>query len=438
MSIHIRCSHCGSALKAPDGLAGTTAPCPNCRELVRIPAEVDLSMPVAPIVSTPVAASPSPNVVIPTSVSGLRSWQSELPQEAVVRPLRPEPVAEAPSMLARGRFVYWLFAVSLIPLALSLLGANDDFRERFVQTVKSHPELVQQLEDVHSQKALKALVSRLPDGRIHGAHLSVDSWAHWFYALLATGGFFGVIWLLFVPGNASPKQILTVGLATATFGIIFLLGVQWIAAATAGWNMMGASIITLFFYIVKFIGFSYSAAMSPHTGFWLSFLGFTFGVGLCEELTKALPVIFYIRGGSKLDWHGACMWGLASGIGFGIAEGIMYSSEQYNGFSTSGIYLVRFVSCVGLHAMWGASVAIMVWRRREWLQSDGEWSDLLASLLYILAIPMVLHGLYDTMLKKDMQGAAFLVALASFAWLVVLTEWTRAAAPRRREIATGS
>jgi hypothetical protein len=30
---------------------------------------------------------------------------------------------------------------------------------------------------------------------------------------------------------------------------------------------------------------------------------------------------------------------------------------------------------------------------------------------------MVLHGLYDTLLKKEMNGMAFAVALASFGWL---------------------
>ena len=72
---------------------------------------------------------------------------------------------------------------------------------------------------------------------------------------LSTAGFFGLIWLLFIPGNANPKQMLTVGVATATFGIIFLLAVQWIAAVTQGFYMTGGSIVVVLFYIVKFIGF---------------------------------------------------------------------------------------------------------------------------------------------------------------------------------------
>src|SRR5438132_8581921 len=33
-------------------------------------------------------------------------------------------------------------------------------------------------------------------------------------------------------------------------------------------------------------------------------------------------------------WNSLLMWGLASGIGFGIAEGIMYSSRYYNGIES--------------------------------------------------------------------------------------------------------
>jgi RsiW-degrading membrane proteinase PrsW (M82 family) len=432
MSIQVRCGHCGKALKAPDGLAGKAAPCPICRELVQVPAAV----PVTPTLVTPVApvrvaTTPARVAMTQVPVAGMHSPQPAMLPRAVSRDPKPESAAEA-TMLFRGRFFYWLFAVCLIPLALSLLNDKDDINERIAQTLKAHPEVrFGQNEPVTTE----TLLSKLPGKRIDGAHLSYDTWMHWVYALLATGGFFGVIWLLFIPGNASPRQVFIVGLATATFGIVFLLAVQWIAAATEGHYMTGASIVVVLFYIVKFIGFSYSAAMNPETGFWLSFLGFTFGVGLCEELTKALPIIFYVRAGNRLDWRGACMWGLASGIGFGIAEGIMYSSEHYNGFCVASIYLVRFVSCVGLHAIWGASAAIMVWRRREWLQSDSERGELAVSLLYILAVPMVLHGLYDTMLKKDMQGMALLVAVASFVWLSVLYEWTHAIVPRRRAAA---
>ena len=60
---------------------------------------------------------------------------------------------------------------------------------------------------------------------------------------------------------------------------------------------------------------------------------------------------------------------LASGIGFGVSEGIMYSTRYYNGIVGVDLYFVRFISCVALHAIWTASVAISLVRRQ------GEYED---------------------------------------------------------------
>lgn len=201
---------------------------------------------------------------------------------------------------------------------------------------------------------------------------------------------------------------------------------QIIAAWADGrWLISRNPIILVFFYVFKFIGFSYSVASDPEYGFLMSFLGFTLGVGLCEELTKALPILFMVRGEGDLDWRGACAWGLASGVGFGVAEGIMYSSDYYNGVTSGGIYVVRFVSCVGLHAMWAAAVGIMIARLRDDMQQDWGWGELIIAILKIQGVPMVLHGLYDVMLKKEMELAALGIAALSFAWLALLIEWMR-------------
>jgi RsiW-degrading membrane proteinase PrsW (M82 family) len=132
-----------------------------------------------------------------------------------------------------------------------------------------------------------------------------------------------------------------------------------------------------------------------------------------------------MRSPRGIEWRGACVWGLASGVGFGVAEGIMYSSDYYNGIHTSGIYLVRFVSCVALHAIWSAAVGLTLWHQRSRLAEDLDLKELAVVILIALAGPMILHGLYDTMLKRDMSIWALVTALASFAWLAGLIEWTR-------------
>src|SRR5262249_46186333 len=48
-----------------------------------------------------------------------------------------------------------------------------------------------------------------------------------------------------------------------------------------------------------------------------------------------------------------------------------------------------------------------------------RWQDLVAPTLVYIAVPMVLHGLYDTLLKKEMAAMALLVAVLSFGYLAL-------------------
>ena len=47
-------------------------------------------------------------------------------------------------------------------------------------------------------------------------------------------------------------------------------------------------------------------------------------------------------------------------VGLGLAEGIIYSSDFYYGIATADAYVVRFISCVALHAFGGAATALMI------------------------------------------------------------------------------
>ncbi|HLG42432.1 MAG TPA: PrsW family glutamic-type intramembrane protease [Planctomycetota bacterium] len=326
--------------------------------------------------------------------------------------------------------------VSLVPLALSIFGRSDDTAARLEKTFKAHPEAA-------AAESKEELLKALPNRRIDGAHLAYDTWMHWGYALLAAGVFWGYMILAFPLGRSTSKQLWISGLFVGTIGILMLLIVQVIAAWTRGVFITGGSILVIFFYIAKFIAFSYQAALDPGNGFVLSLLGFTFGVGLCEEVCKALP-LFWHFGSQKpittevlsdktrgfleqqgftqqvLELRGAVVWGLAGGIGFGVSEGIVYSSDFYNGVATGGIYVVRFLSCVALHAVWSAIAAVMIWRNQAWFRSIDRWYDWFVPTFKVLGISMVLHGLYDTFLKRDLEVGALLTALASFAvfyWL---------------------
>ncbi len=182
--------------------------------------------------------------------------------------------------------------------------------------------------------------------------------------------------------------------------------------------MLAAKADNVIIAFLQFIAIAYVYAEHPGSGLITSFIAFTFSAGLCEEFCKGLIVFRHFRKSATLDWRGACVWGLASGVGFGVAEGVHYAGGMYNGFFGADAYWLRFVSCVGLHAIWSAAVGLAAWRLREDLKK-GWWT-----IFRIIWAPMIMHGLYDTLLKKDHPGAAVLCAIAGFAWLAYQFERT--------------
>jgi RsiW-degrading membrane proteinase PrsW (M82 family) len=332
-------------------------------------------------------------------------------------------------------YFYWLLILTLVPLGLSCFLPKDSVKERFERTERSNPRIVERWKE-QQHPTLDGLVSSFPGERIEGAFLPRSSQLHWGFASISAIGSMILIMAIFPRRASSGLDLGLIGLFTGTIGIFLLLTVQFLAAITQGIWIHGTGTFTLIFYILKFIGYSYRSALSPNSNFVLSFLGFTFGVGLCEELCKAMPLIWYYRHCDSLSWRGACRWGLATGAGFGIAEGISYSADFYNGLSTADAYIVRFVSCVGLHAVWSACVAISLYKNQEQIQGDMRWHQMALPLLRVLAVPMVLHGLYDTLLKMSLHEMALVTAVVSFAWLAWQIESLREQEAKAQEPVT--
>jgi RsiW-degrading membrane proteinase PrsW (M82 family) len=321
---------------------------------------------------------------------------------------------------------YGLLLLALIPMFFLLKAptGEPDVLHRLASSVSKLPEQeqakIKAAFSKDSQMTFDEVIMALPGHRIENAHLGRDSRQHWLYALISAVVFLGFLIFMF-PSVAKPLDLTTAGLFTGTAGIFLLLGFQIAAAITQGIWLRGTGVITLLFYIVKFIGYSYTAALDPSNGFLLSCIGFTCGVGFCEEVCKMLPVLWRFRRGGELEWRYALLLGLASGAGFGVSEGITYASNYYNGIETVGIYGVRFISCVALHSMWSAATAITAFERQRLVKEPIKGAAGLAQyafyLLTIVAVPMVLHGFYDTLLKKQMDVLALGVAFASFVWM---------------------
>jgi RsiW-degrading membrane proteinase PrsW (M82 family) len=459
MGIEVRCS-CGKSLKAPDAAAGKKGKCPGCGAVLTIPlaAQVVSTTPAPGVASRsftgPGSSAPVEHVgKRPITTVGEAALRNDAPSNGD-RPLHPSaaPIA-TPSMppqrasviaapLPRERgskseYFYFILCLALVPIAISIFDPPISFENELVATIREHPELIEKLKGATDEESLYNL---LPDHRFRDALLSHDSQIHWLFGLLSAGGCFALVATAFPGAKIKRLPLLGVGLLTSTVGIVLLLGVQWAAEFTQGRMFVGRGVLMILFYIAKFIGFSYRCASDPSNGFLISFFGYTAGVGLCEELCKGLPLFFRIEhlDASTRDpsnnWRSACLWGLASGMGFGIAEGIMYSAQMYNGFAPASTYIIRFMSCVALHAIWAGSVGITMFNRQKIIHAAENWYNLLFELVLTISIAMTLHGLYDTLLKKDQDALAFGVAVISFGWFAYQVESMRRTDPIVRKV----
>lgn len=349
---------------------------------------------------------------------------------ATASTFRPSPTASdkrssaASESPAKSRWlIYGLFLATLIPLGVNILmSSRDDVQTRLLESLaeaaeNEDAELLD--EDVDSDDDL---FSVLPGNRIKGALLSRKTWVHWLFAGVS-GICFTILFLVLFKDSTNSLGAAVIGAVfTATIGIFLLLALQWAAMASQGVWIRGRGILALLFYVVKFIGYSYSCALQEGNGFFPSFAGFTMGVGICEEVCKIVPVIFFLQNADKNNtWQNACLVGLASGVGFGVSEGITYASSYYNGISGGEIYLVRFISCVALHAVWTGAGAILLFGAQDSVHG-GDLSDLAVTLAMTLGVSIVLHGLYDTLLKQEFETGALIVGVLSVGWLIGVVE----------------
>jgi RsiW-degrading membrane proteinase PrsW (M82 family) len=142
-------------------------------------------------------------------------------------------------------------------------------------------------------------------------------------------------------------------------------------------------------------------------------VGFVLGVGVLEEVCKALPVyLFMLRSHKLKDPLTSAFYGAMSGLGFAISEGVGYSLKYANGFARSelssesfGTYVlintIRFVSLPLLHAIWAGIVGYF-------LGLAAINPSRKAPIIFIgVCISAVLHGLYDTF-SDEFFGVAIL------------------------------
>ena len=122
-------------------------------------------------------------------------------------------------------------------------------------------------------------------------------------------------------------------------------------------------------------------------------IGFVLGVGIFEELVKLLPVYFFLKYSKEpLLPQTVVFYGLISGIGFGVFEGVIYqinvnSKLDYN--TSFFMNIARLTSLPFLHAVWtGISSYFISFSFLYPIKRYSMW-------LLAIFIPAILHGLYD-------------------------------------------
>jgi RsiW-degrading membrane proteinase PrsW (M82 family) len=387
--LSVTCS-CGKTVFGSEVMAGQEVQCFKCHGMVTLPGG-------APKVAAAKAFEAG---------SAASAWALAAVASAT-RPEEPAPIPLAVPVPSRARdSLYWVLLLALLPLVSVIFHEKDASPlQRLRKALAADPELKAKVEILMDspEATLDKLLSLFPGGRLDSlAHLPRQTDRHWVYAGWSGAAFFILVGLWMASGCVPAWKLLLAALFTGTFGIACL------------------------FLFHDFIGHDKQLTLEAEHGFVVNLIGFTLIVGLGEELCKALPVIFYLRTDKAPTLRGACFWGMASGVGFGLSEAISYATKQYNGIAPADIYLIRYISCVALHAVWSASVGITLFQCRRLVTQvvnaivylgKLDRGELAWAIARVLGVAMLLHGAYDALLTQDQVIPALLVALVSFGWL---------------------
>jgi RsiW-degrading membrane proteinase PrsW (M82 family) len=141
-------------------------------------------------------------------------------------------------------------------------------------------------------------------------------------------------------------------------------------------------------------------------------------IGIPEELTKALALFAIVKMMKLPPLRTFLLYGLISGLGFGIYEGVNYQTGSNLSVAqqgdVGGYYIenvLRLTAAPFFHAIWTGIAAYFIWFGAQFANRRAG--------LYVLAIciPAILHGLYDGFLSLQMGTFTVLVAIISTALL---------------------
>jgi len=216
-----------------------------------------------------------------------------------------------------------------------------------------------------------------------------------YYAFWAIGYYFSTLWAIF-------------------FGAAFqTTGVRWRKAVFVyvGTSLIGMALLTaaliLNLEVLRdpFIAAKSLAISIPSS---IVFIGFP------EEITKALVLFGIWRWWGVGTLRAFIFYGLLSGLGFGIAEGVGYQSGPYLAAATKthdygGYYLesmLRLTSLPFFHAVWAGTGAFLIWFGARVPSARAGFITL------AIVIPATYHGLYDALTDSHVVLSLIVVGIS--------------------------
>ncbi len=194
-----------------------------------------------------------------------------------------------------------------------------------------------------------------------------------YFTFYAIALYFSVIWAIFFFYLFKTKQVET----RKTILIFFL--------------SQASALLLIWAQKLPVISSFYS--MIESNSFFVKYFGFVAGVGVFEELTKALPLFFLMRNAKEpIIPQTLVFYGLMSGIGFGVFEGVLYQTSLNSTLAYNDAFfmnIARLTSLPFLHAIWcGIAGYFIAFANLYPLFRRGL-------LVLAIAIPALLHGSYD-------------------------------------------
>jgi protease PrsW len=143
----------------------------------------------------------------------------------------------------------------------------------------------------------------------------------------------------------------------------------------------------------SFPPFSILYSFTDSSNFILQVFGYTLGVGVLEEFIKAVPLYFILfKAREPMIPQTIVLYGLISGIGFGVLEGVIYQTGENTELEYNNAFFMnvaRLTSLPFLHAIWcGISGYFLSFSQLFPLNRKGL-------ILLSISVPAILHGLYD-------------------------------------------